>query len=112
MPYKSEKIKIEFTNKDKRIKLTDEQREKIKKDYSTGLISQRGLARKYKVDRKTIYNILHPEKYQETLERYKEEKHSKQYYNKEKHKDYIKNHRRYKQELYVKGEIKEESEEI
>jgi DNA-binding XRE family transcriptional regulator len=112
MPYKSEKIKIEFTEKDKRIKLTDEQREKIKKDYSTGLISQRDLAKKYKVDRKTIYNILHEDKYQEQLERYKEEKHSKQYYNKEKHKDYIKTHRRYKQELYVKGEIKEESEEI
>ena len=107
MPYKSEKTKIEFTNNDKRIKLTDAQRENIKKDYATGLISQRGLAEKYKVDRKTIYNILHEDKYKEQLERYKEEKHSKQYYNKEEHKDYIKNHRRYKQELYLKGEIKE-----
>lgn len=110
MPYKSEKIKIEFTNNDKRIKLTDVQRENIKKDYATGLISQRGLAEKYKVDRKTIYNILHPEKYQEQLENNKINQHSKQYYNKEKHKDYIKNHRRYKQELYLKGEIKAEGE--
>ena len=106
MPFKSEKIKIEFTEKDKRIKLTDEQRKKIKEDYATGLISHRGLAEKYKVSHKTIYNILHEDKYQEQLERYKEEKHSKQYYDKEKHKDYIKNHRRYKQELFVKGEIK------
>ena len=105
MPYKSEKIKIEFTKDDKRIKLTDEQREKIKKDYSTGLISQRDLAKKYKVDKKTIYNILHPDKYQETLERYKEENHSKQYYQKEKQREYIKTYRHHKQELYVKGEI-------
>ena len=82
MPYKSEKIKIEFSDKDKRIKLTEEQRQQIKKDYATGLISHRGLAEKYKVDRKTIYNILHEDRYKEQLERYKEEKHSKKYYDK------------------------------
>ena len=90
MPFKSEKIKIEFTKNDKRIKLTDAQRENIKKEWATGLISQRSLARKYRVDRKTITNILFPEKYQAQLVRYKEEKHSKQYYSKEKHKEYIK----------------------
>ena len=105
MPFKSEKIKIEFTDKDKRIKLTDEQRKNIKKDYATGLISHRGLAEMYKVSRKTIYNILNEAKYQEQLERYKEEKHSKKYYDKDKHKDYIKTHRRYKQNLYLKGKI-------
>ena len=31
MPYKSEKIKIDHTEHDKRIKLTDEQKENIKK---------------------------------------------------------------------------------
>lgn len=110
MPYKSEKIKIEFTEKDKRIKLTDEQRENIKKEYETSLISQRALARKYKVDKKTIYNIIHPLKYQEQLENNKINQHSKQYYNKEKHKDYIKKHRRYKQELYLNGEIEVKNE--
>ena len=111
MPYKSEKIKIEFTKKDKRIKLTDNQKEEIKKDYATGLISHRGFAEKYKVSRKTIYNVLNDDKYKEQLERYKQEQHSKKYYNKEKHKEYIKQHRRYKQNLYLKGEIKKESEE-
>ena len=106
MPYKSEKIKIEFTENDKRIKLTPEQKEQIKKEYETSLISQRALAEKYKVDKKTIYNILHPEKYQEKLEQYKQEKHSKQYYNKEKQKDYVKKYRHHKQDLYLKGEIK------
>ena len=107
MPYKSEKIIIDHTKHDKRIKLTDEQREQIRKDYSTGLISHRGLAEKYKVDKKTIYNILHPEKYAQQLENNKENKHSMQYYNKEKHKEYIKQHRRYKQTLYINNIIGE-----
>jgi len=46
MPFKSEKIKIEFSQHDKRIKLTDEERKKVIEDYSTGLISQRDLAKK------------------------------------------------------------------
>lgn len=106
MPYKSEKIIIDHTKNDKRIKLTDEQKELIKQEYNTSLISQRALANKYKVDRKTIYNILHPEKYLQQLELNKEEKHSAKYYNKEKHKEYIKKHRRYKQNLYINGVIK------
>lgn len=106
MPYKSEKIKIEFTEKDKRIKLTDEQREKIKTEYSTGIPSQRDLAKKYNVSRKTIYNILHPDKYKEQLEEYKINEHSKQYYQKEKQREYIKKYRRKKQEMFLKGEIK------
>jgi DNA-binding XRE family transcriptional regulator len=105
MPYKSEQIKIEFSQFDKRIKLTDEQKEKIREEYATGLISQRNLAKKYKVNRKTIFNIIHPKKYQAQLEKYKLNQHSKQYYQKEKHKEYIKKHRRYKQELYINGEI-------
>lgn len=101
MPYKSEKIIIDHTANDKRIRLTDEQKQKIKEEYATSLISQRALAKKYNVDRKTIYNILHPDKYQEQLKANQENKHSQKYYNKEKHKEYIKNHRRYKQTLYV-----------
>ena len=111
MPYKSEKIKIDHTKNDKRIRLTDEQKEQIKQEYNSSLISQRALANKYKVDRKTIYNILHHDKYLQQLERNKEEKHSAKYYNKEKHKEYIKKHRRYKQNLYVNGIIKQEEKQ-
>lgn len=111
MPYKSEKIIIDHTINDKRIKLTDEQKEKIKEEYATSLISQRALAKKYNVNRKTIYNILHPDKYQAQLDANKEEKHSVKYYNKEKHKEYIKKHRRYKQNLYVNGIIKQEEKQ-
>jgi len=105
MPYKSEKINIAFTEYDKRIRLTEEQKEAIRKEYATGLISHRGLAEKYKVNRKTIYNILNPDKYKAQLERNKEINHSKQYYNKDKHKEYIKQHRHYKQKLYTNNLI-------
>ena len=46
MPYKSEKIKLSRSH-DRRSKLTDEQREEIREKYSTGLYSQRALAREY-----------------------------------------------------------------
>lgn len=101
MPYKSEKIIIAHTKHDKRIKLTNEQRELIRKEYATGLATHRSLAEKYKVDKKTIYNILNAEKYLQQLERYKQEQHSKKYYEKQKHRNYIKTHRQYKQKLYV-----------
>jgi len=48
---------------------------------------------------------LHPERYQEQLEKNKIEEHSKQYYSKEKHGEYMKKYRRHKQDLYLKGEI-------
>lgn len=105
MPYKSEKIRIEFTEHDKRIKLTTEQKELIRKEYQTGLISQRGLAKKYNVSKKTIFNVVNPEKYLRQLEKNREENHSKAYYKKDKQREYVKEHRRYKQDLYKKGEI-------
>lgn len=101
MPYKSEKIKIEHTQHDRRIRLSEEQKQFIRKEYATGLATHRSLAEKYGVDRKTIYNILNHDKYLKQLEKNKINKHSQKYYNKEKHTNYIKNHRQYKQKLYV-----------
>ena len=48
MPYKSEKIKLS-KEQDRRIKLTDEQRQEIRDKYATGLYSQRNLASEYNV---------------------------------------------------------------
>ena len=101
MPYKSEKIIIDHSQYDKRIRLTEQQKEEIRKEYKTGLATHRSLAEKYKVSKKTIYNILNHEKYLKQLEQNKINKHSQKYYNKEKHKEYIKQHRRYKQKLYL-----------
>ena len=73
MPYKSEKIKLPKEH-DRRIKLTDEQREEIREKYATGLYSQRALAREYGVSRRLISFVLDDEKYQKCREQFKERK--------------------------------------
>lgn len=59
MPYKSEKIKLS-REQDRRVKLTEAQREEIKEKHSTGLHSQRALAREYNVSRRLISFVLFP----------------------------------------------------
>lgn len=103
MPYKSEKIKIEKTSHDRRMKLTEEQKDKIRAEVGK---SQRKLAEEYGVSRRTIQFILSPEKLLENKKRRLERGGWKQYYNKDKYSQEMKEHRRYKQELYLKGEIK------
>ena len=76
MPYKSEQIKIEHTQHDRRIRLTEEQKQAIRKEYATGLATHRSLADKYGVNRKTIFNILNHDKYLKQLEDNKINKHS------------------------------------
>lgn len=105
MPFKSEKILIENTSFDRRVKLTDNDKELIRKIRKEENLSQRELARKFNVSRRLIQYILDPEKLEENKRLREERGGSKQYYNKEKHREYMKDHRRYKQDLYTKGEI-------
>ena len=46
MPYKSEKLKLNETQ-DRRRKLTDEQKEEIKRIYKSGVCGQRPLAKQF-----------------------------------------------------------------
>ena len=104
MPYKSEKIKIAGTKYDRRIKLTPEQKEEI---YQNPLgLSQRALAKEYGVSRRTIQFILDPNKLKENLKRREERGGTMQYYKPSEWAETIKEHRRYKQDLKVKGKIK------
>ena len=106
MPYKSEKIKLppEF---DRRRKLTDDQRDEIRHKYSTGLYSLNGLAKEYNVSKKSILLIVNPESKRKNDERNKD--HWKEYIpSKEERNAIMTEHRRYKQELYKSGKIKEE----
>ena len=108
MPYKSEKIKLS-KEQDRRIKLTDEQREEIKRKYETGLYSQRKLASEYNVSRRLITFIIDEEKAERAKEQLKERRADGRYKpTKEEWSKTIKEHRRYKQELYLKGELKGE----
>ena len=101
MPYKSEKIKIAGTKHDRRIKLTEQDKIDIRKSN----LSQRKLAAMYNVSRRLIQFVLSPEKLKDNIKRRNENGGSKKYYVKEKHKDYMKNHRRYKQKLYIDGQL-------
>lgn len=104
MPYKSEKIKIAGTKYDRRIKLTPEQKEEIFEN-KLGL-SQRELAKEYGVSKRTIQFILDPSKLEENLKRRKERGGSMQYYKPSEWPEIMKEHRRYKQDLKLKGKIK------
>src|SRR5690606_41899332 len=105
MPYKFETEKLSINNPkyDKRIKLTDEDRESIRKEYATGKISQRGLAKKYNVSRRLIQFVLDPDKEKVAKQQFKERRKDGRYYNKDKHKEYMRRHRKHKKELYDKG---------
>ena len=103
MPYKSEKIHIINSAYDKRIKLTEAQKNEI--ISLKGSISQRKCAEMFNVSRRTIQFLWDPEKLKRNIQCRQERGGTKQYYNKEKCNEYIKIHRKYKQELYLTGKI-------
>jgi transposase len=107
MPYLSEKIKIEGTKFDRRVKLTPEDKELIKTLSETEGLSQRKLALRFSVSRRLIQFVLQPSKLEECLKRRQERGGWKQYYNKEVHSEVIKEHRQYKEDLKKKGLIKQ-----
>lgn len=108
MPYKSEKIKLP-KELDRRIKLTDEQRKEIKDKYATGLYSQRTLAKEYNVSRRLITFVLDEEKKKRSAELLKKRKSDGRYKpRKEEWAKTIREHRKYKQQLYKEGKLKEE----
>ena len=98
MPYKSEKIKIEGTKYDRRVKLSEAQKQEIRVNKLD--LSQRKLANMYGVSRRTITFILDPEKLKKNIEARKLRGGSKIYYDREKHNTYMKEHRTYKHKLH------------
>jgi len=66
MPYKSGKLKLP-EGKDKRIKLTPQDKEEIRNFY--GKISQRKLAKAFGVSRRLIIFVGDSDKYRENLEK-------------------------------------------
>lgn len=104
MPYKSERIKIEKTEYDARIKISTPMKVAIKAEQ--GILSQRATARKYNVSRRMVQFIWCPEKLEKAKELYKERRKDGRYYVKEKHTKEMKKTRRKKQRLYLSGIIK------
>ena len=106
MPYKSEKIKLD-PSQDRRRKLTDEQKEEIKRIYKSGVCGTRPLAKQFGVSRATIQVIVNPARAESIKQRRKENWRNYRP-TKEEWAETIREHRRYKQNLYLKGELKEE----
>lgn len=107
MPYKSEKIRLP-KELDRRVKLTDKQREEIKDLYGTGFYSLNELAKRFGVSKKTILLIVNKES-AERAKQYRKE-HWKEFQStKEEHREAIKKTRQYKQSLMLEGKLKEDN---
>ena len=103
MPYISEKMKLSETQ-DRRRKLTTENLEEIRSLYETGLYSWNQLARMYGCSKSRIGQIVNPERDAKVKARMKE--HWKDYQQKgEEWNSTQREHRKYKQQLYLKGEL-------
>lgn len=99
MPYTCEIPK----EHDRRIKLTDEQKEEIRRNY--GKISQRKLAAAFGVPRRLIQFIGDPDKKKRDLELRAARGGSNIYYDRKKHNLAMKKHRQHKQKLFLKGKL-------
>ena len=106
MPYKSEKIKLKGLQ-DRRKRLTDEQRNKVKELYSTGLYSLNDLAKRFCVSKKTILLIVNSNS-AEKAKQYRKEHWKEWQRTGEEHNKAIANTRKYKHELYKEGKLKED----
>lgn len=106
MPYKSESIKLpkEF---DRRIKLTEQQRQEIYIRYHSSTVGTRPLAKEYGVSRTLIMDIVNPERACYRREQARRRRADGRYKpTKEKWNETMREHRRYKQKLYTDGLIK------
>ena len=119
MPYKSEKIRIAGTQYDRRIKLTPDQKEYIKWLREKQLISYSKLAKIFGVSKRLIQFICCPDKYLKNkrfdleIETVKNKESLKQRKAEGRYKPTkaewaatIREHRRYKEQLKKKGDIK------
>lgn len=103
MPYKSSTIKLD-PSQDRRRKLTEEQKEEIRRIYESGVCGTRPLAKQFGVSRSTIQIIVNPTRAAQVKQRMKD--HWRDYRpSKEEWAETIREHRHYKQELYLKGEL-------
>ena len=109
MPYKCEKIKIANTQYDRRIKLSDDDKEEIQDRYFNRGESMRSLSRVFKVDRQVIKYTLFPD-YKEQFYKANRERVKPEIEN-SKHNTYMRTHRAHKQSLYVSGKISLEKDD-
>ena len=106
MPYKSEKIRLKGIQ-DRRKRLTDEQRKEIEGLYSTGLYSLNNLGKQFGVSKKTILLIVNKDSAEKAKQYRKDNWREWQRIGEERN-EAVRNYRRYKNELFREGKLKEE----
>lgn len=93
MPYKFESIAINSPLLDRRYKLLDCQKERIKDLHHRCGYAMRFLARMFNINRTTVKFICYPDAYERNKQLYKERGGSMKYYTKEKQAAYMRKHR-------------------
>lgn len=107
MPYKHETLHLRLQpDQDRRRKLPEEQKEEIRQLYADGKGSHRALADRYHVSKSLINLIVNPDRAAKVKAHTRD--HWKDYADREKLTAAVRDTRRYKQELYLKGELTEE----
>lgn len=101
MPYTFEiQKKLIPREYDRRVKISNEQKEEIKQLYSTGKFSYRSLAKEYGVTKNTIRDTIYPEKAIENrAKKLKRAKEKNYYYDSKKNTESMRKHRQYKKLL-------------
>lgn len=103
MPFQYERLKWHLPKEyNRRVKLSDIDKETIKQLYQQGKESINGLARLYSVNKRLIQFILFPERQTRNKELRAIRGGSKRYYNREKNRLAEKDTRNYKQKIYLK----------
>src|SRR3990167_7028675 len=101
MPYAHIRKKIP-RKLDRRVKITDTQRENIKTMYFFGRLYQREIARQTGVSRRMVSFILFPEREARCKEQHKERRKDGRYYNPKTWPSVMKEHRYYKESIKEK----------
>lgn len=97
----ADEIRVAGTKYDRRRRLTEEDREDIKRDHAAG-DSVHAIARRYGVSRRLVQFILYPERHEENKARRRARGGSRAYYDREKHTEAMRRHRAHKKDLYDK----------
>ena len=105
MPYRSESIPLQGLQ-DRRRRLTDETKSKIRAEYTKGGWSLTALAREFGVSKKTVLLLVNPES-AERARAYVRANWKNYQRSREERNETAREHRRYKQSLYLRGELKD-----
>jgi transposase-like protein len=106
VPFKNEKPGNYIKPKDdRRRKLSEADKERIRELYKLPDWSQRRLAGEFGVSRRLIQFVVDPEKEARNKKAFAERQKDGRYYDRETHNEAVKQTRRHRQELYLKGEL-------